>query len=818
VSRKKKIVAGVALAVVVVAAVVVSTQVGGSSTTKSQEVVILSTVQRRTLQSTVALNGTLARKELRNVTAATEGLVSAVYSTNDSTTQAGQTMFALNGRDAIAETGIVPFFRSLAPGDEGADVLQLKQILLAAGDDPGPMTDLYTPQTQFALAQWQAQHNYPNATPANPQSVTVALQQGTGYKLGDDVSAGLIIGPPATQTAAPSSAAAGGATLTALRSDDVTPLVAPLLTIQSEDDVVSQGMAATFVITASAATGTDITVNLTPGGTAGPQDIVTPAPTSVVLPANDTSITVSVQTRVNTVVEANPTITMAIASGSGYSSDPSPAETTIKNNNVPALQISGATTVSPGGNATLTITADQAPFQNTQVALNVSGSAVAGTDYQPVNPVVTLTAGSTTASVTIDTLNDKLIQPNKFIVVSLAPSSSYSVGAQGSAVITISGSGAVPTVTLSSATTYLAKGEPYDVTIGLNEALGTPLTIDLTYGGTATPGADYTVPGGTVVVPAGQTSMLLAIPTVTDNVVEADRTLTVALAADPAYQIGTQNSVSVTITSSVLPLLTISVNTGSVAQGGAASFIITASQPVVKTTSVNFTVQGTAVPGQDYQPLVGAALLQAGQSHVTVVLQSLRTDVTFEPTDMIVGTWPTNVGQVFVKAGAPATPGEPILSLTEPDLTVSLQASAANRTLLQVGQSCTVQISGATTTASGTITELDTAPTNISSGTPGGSSSQVYEGRVEVSGLSGADGSAVSITVVDQQVSDALTVPIAAVKQNGVGADIVRVIDRKTGKVTEVHVTTGLTDGSYIQVKNGVQAGQTVIVEVDQPQ
>ena len=59
---------------------------------------------------------------------------------------------------------------------------------------------------------------------------------------------------------------------------------------------------------------------------------------------------------------------------------------------------------------------------------------------------------------------------------------------------------------------------------------------------------------------------------------------------------------------------------------------------------------------------------------------------------------------------------------------------------------------------------------------------------------------------------------MAAVKQNGTGADVVRVIDRRSGKITEVPVTTGLTEGSYIQVKNGVQVGQTVIVEVDQPQ
>jgi multidrug efflux pump subunit AcrA (membrane-fusion protein) len=138
--------------------------------------------------------------------------------------------------------------------------------------------------------------------------------------------------------------------------------------------------------------------------------------------------------------------------------------------------------------------------------------------------------------------------------------------------------------------------------------------------------------------------------------------------------------------------------------------------------------------------------------------------------------------------------------------------------MLKVGQSCTVQIAGATTSSPGTITELDSTPTNIASSTPGGGSSQVYEGRIEVSGLDGADGSAVSITVVDQQVNDALTVPVAAVAQNGVGADVVRVYDRRTHKVTPVRVTTGLTEGSYIQVTNGVHAGQTVIVEVDQPQ
>ena len=139
------------------------------------------------------------------------------------------------------------------------------------------------------------------------------------------------------------------------------------------------------------------------------------------------------QTRLNNVVEQEPTIVPlrrrrlrlhGRVAGS--------AQTTITNNNVPALPISGGTTVTPGGSATLTVTANQAPLQDMQVSLDVSGSATPGTDYNPVNPILTIAAGTTSASVTIQTINNNVIQPNKYIVVSLAPSpTSYSVAHRG---------------------------------------------------------------------------------------------------------------------------------------------------------------------------------------------------------------------------------------------------------------------------------------------------------------------------------------------------------------------------------------------------
>ncbi len=107
---------------------------------------------------------------------------------------------------------------------------------------------------------------------------------------------------------------------------------------------------------------------------------------------------------------------------------------------------------------------------------------------------------------------------------------------------------------------------------------------------------------------------------------EADRVLTVSLAPRSGYQIGSPSRASVTITSQVLPTFTISGSTSSVAQGGAASFTITADQAPVKDTSVNFAAQGTAQPGQNYVPLAGTALLKAGQTQVTVVLQSIQSE------------------------------------------------------------------------------------------------------------------------------------------------------------------------------------------------
>ena len=136
--------------------------------------------------------------------------------------------------------------------------------------------------------------------------------------------------------------------------------------------MVSEGTPATFVITASSRRPRRVTVNLHAGGTATSNDIVTP-PSVVTLPMNTTSVQVTVPTRVDNVVKPKKTLTLAIVGRHRLLGRLARARrrTTITNNNVPAVHITGATTISPGGSAKLTVTADQAPLHDTQVSLTL---------------------------------------------------------------------------------------------------------------------------------------------------------------------------------------------------------------------------------------------------------------------------------------------------------------------------------------------------------------------------------------------------------------------------------------------------------------
>jgi hypothetical protein len=448
------------------------------------------------------------------------------------------------------------------------------------------------------------------------------------------------------------------------------------------------------------------------------------------------------------------------------------------------------------------------------VLLAAGGDATPGLDYDSFAPTVTLTNGSPSATVTVQTRTDVTVESTEHALVSISPSpsASYAVGSPSTATVTITDAGVTPVVTLTEGPGEVPEGQPATFTAGLNQPLNVPLQIYLSYSGEADKDEDYSPAAGALVFPPGQTSLPITIQTVNDDRVEEDESMTVQLAKHSGYKVGSPDGGDVLIKSDDVPKVNV-VGGAAISSGGSTTFAIVADQAPIVDTTVQYTATGTAKPGVDIQPLTGTVLLPAGSTMAPVPLYTVNTNVVFVPTDMIVAQWPTNVSKVLVGEGDLAPAGTPLFSITETGFTVTLKASAADRSKLKVGQKVTVEVQGGGKTADGVITEL-----NENATVDPETKQQTYEGKVQVQGDLGAtDGAPVTIDVVLQDKPGVLTVPIAAVKQNGSGQDVVRVIDLEHGgRIREQIVKTGLTEGSYIEIQKGLKGDEVVVVEVDQ--
>jgi multidrug efflux pump subunit AcrA (membrane-fusion protein) len=808
---RKWIIIGVVAAVVAVGAVVVVSQ--SSSGSEEKPILITDVAQPRDLRDEVSVPGTLERAEQRTVNwtggggggasaaSASGSVVSAVYLPDGSPLNPGDAILSVDGRRSVASPGAFPFFRKLDVGAEGSDVLQLKTILAAAGFQPGPADTRYTEQTRFALGQWQAAQGYPGASPSTSQTVNVSLQQGAGYQLGAQTSAGLTIGPPPARKAAMRT----GVGVQAL----------PVISIGASTTTVNRGSFATFTVVSDIPVPADVSVKIAIGGTISTSDLIPAGSTqTVTIGAGNSSGTLQMFVLPNASAPTQ-TLTATVTPDAAYTVGTPPSATvTVPSSVTPQLTVLGSTSIAQGQSAVVTIIANQAPANDVQVNLSVGGSAQADVDYVAFPPTVVLPAGRTSTTVTVQSKVSTTIKPDRFLVVGLGQSGSYTIGSPSSATVTIRGdSGSVkPVLTITAGNIRVNGGTPAQFTIGLDRPLSQALEVGLTYLGDAVMGSDFNPPGGVVTVPPNQTSVTVTVPTLNNGLVQPDRLLVVSLVPQSTYVVGDPSSAAIAILAPTLPKVSIIGGPAAVGLGGGVVFRIVADQPPVKDTSVQYTVTGSAQQGKDIQPVTGSAILPAGATWVDIPILTLNTNVYFLPTDIVVTTGPGRLGQVLVKQGDVVPAGTPLFTITEPNIAVTLDASAADRTKLKVGQTATVQVQGGTSTAPGVITELDDFPT-----TDPTTKKQTFKGKVQVQGdLGAADGTPVTVRVVIQERLGALTVPIAAVKQNGSGTDVVRLIDLETGRTREVEVETGLSEGSYIEIRSGLRANDVVVVELDQ--
>src|SRR5207249_4223084 len=194
------------------------------------------------------------------------------------------------------------------------------------------------------------------------------------------------------------------------------------------------------------------------------------------------------------------------------------------------VSISGTPTVTEGANLTFTVTLSARSSTATRNSYSFGGTADGGSDFTNTTTSVTIPALATTATITVPTTDDGLVEASETVSVTLgsvmgdpqitlgaATAATGTINDNDSATISISGT---PTVTEGAALTF---------TVTLSAPSSTDTTIHYLHDALPICGSDFTNTTTSVTIPALATTATITVPTTDDGLVEASEAVSVTL-------------------------------------------------------------------------------------------------------------------------------------------------------------------------------------------------------------------------------------------------------------------------------------------------
>lgn len=372
-------------------------------------------------------------------------------------------------------------------------------------------------------------------------------------------------------------------------------------------------------------------VNLTTGGTATPGIDYTGSSAIATIPAGQTMTTVSIVPVSDTTVEADETVILSVAAGTGYTvGAPASATGTITNDDRPTATIAVAPASLPedgGGSFLYTVTLDQATPTALSVAYTLGGTATAGVDFtSPASPLV-IAANTTSATITVTPTADTTIEPDETVIVTLTAGAAYTVGSPGAATATIVNDDS-PSLSINdvSQSEGNAGTTNFTFTVSLSQAAGPGgVTFDIaTANGTATAGSDYVARSLTAqTIPAGSSTYSFSVQVNGDTLNEADESFFVNVTNISGATAGDTQGQGTIVNDDPPPSL--GIGNVSVPEGDSgttpAVFTVSLSATSGQTVTVNYaTANGTATAGADYQPTSGTLTFPPGATTQTVTV------------------------------------------------------------------------------------------------------------------------------------------------------------------------------------------------------
>ena len=368
-------------------------------------------------------------------------------------------------------------------------------------------------------------------------SVTVTVADGSGYTVGS----------------------AGSGTV-AVRDDDAA---LPVVTLAA-GAAVTEGGDAVFTLTATPAPAADlpVSVSVAADGDWG----VTAGSRTVTIPTTG-SATLTLATTDDSADEPDGSVTATVQVGSGYTVGASASGTVaVRDDDLPPPVVTIAAkagSVTEGGDAVFTLTADRAPDADLTVTLAVSetgdGDHVAAADEGPAALVIPKDA--TAAAFIVATVNDDADEPDGAAVVTVEAGAGYTVGDPASASVEVKDDdvpSTVPALSVGDSTAKEGGRLPImPFTVRLAPAAQGPVRVYVSTRPStpvsAEPGQDYAPGSSDLTFRAGETEKVVWIRIYDDSHDEGSETFEVVLSNARGAAIGDGVAVGTIVNDDPMP-------------------------------------------------------------------------------------------------------------------------------------------------------------------------------------------------------------------------------------------------------------------------
>ena len=388
------------------------------------------------------------------------------------------------------------------------------------------------------------------------------------------------------------------------------------------------GMTATITVNrVSGVTGTITTTYATGSGTATPGSDYTPVTGTLVFAPEENSKSFTIPVLEDSVNEATESVSLSLSGNS------SRAALMIQDNDLlPALTVNDVS-ITEGNSglsyARMTVTLTPASEQTSSVLFGtVPDTASPNEDYAPVYGSLTFAPGETTRTVDVPIIGDTKFETDESLKLFISTPVNATIADDRGVCTIINDDSSALSITLEDA--VLIEGDNGTMNMGFKARLSAPsnLTIGFSYTtvptGSATQDVDYGWVGGGGGFWPGQTQTTLVVPIKGDLIDEPDETFIMRIAQPNNGAVIVRNEATGTITDNdPEPSLNINDVRVTEARNGtyAAVFNAKLSAPSGKTVTVNYaTSDGTAIGGQDYQPLSGQLTFGPGQTSKNIIV------------------------------------------------------------------------------------------------------------------------------------------------------------------------------------------------------